>query len=155
MADTPAVTMAERRLNDAHTAMAAATRDHARAIAYARRELAEALRAQEGPPASDWSTPPHIGQDDIETIRALSLQVGIPEHQFGTPLQEVELLRRLPDNLAALLIEHWRTRASDSWRCRELHHEGNIERLRDHVNQIVTAHECWTHSHPNEDPGRG
>lgn len=142
--------MAEERLHRAHQAASVAARDHARAIAYARRELAHALRLQEGPPEVQWLTPPHFTPEDIETLHAVSLQVGIPENQTGTPLQSVELLRQLPDNLAALLVEHWSNKAAEAWRCWELHHEGTIEHLRERVNEITTAHECWTHSHPRE-----
>lgn len=98
-------------------------------------------------------TPPHISPEGIETLHAVSLQVGIPENQAGTPLQSVELIRRLPDNLAALLVEHWANKAAEAWRCRELHHEGAIEQLRERVEEITTAHECWTHSHPREGSG--
>lgn len=155
MPDTFAVVQAEERLNQAHSAAAMATRDHSRAIAYARRELAHALRLQEGPPEAEWLAPSALTAEDRETLHAAALAVGIAENTKGTPMQSVELLRLLPDNLAAALIEHWSARADEAYRCREQHHEGQIEQLRDRLNEVTTAHECWTHSHPREDVARG
>lgn len=149
--DIPAVVMAESRLDDAHMAFALATRDHSRAIAYARRELAHALRLQEGPPETEWLAPPALTAEDRETLHAAALAAGIAENAKGTALQNVEMLRLLPDNLAAVLIEHWSARADEAWHCRELHHEGQIEQLRARVTEITVAHDCWTHSHPRED----
>lgn len=155
MADSFAVQHAEDRLNQAHAAMAAATRDHSRAIAYARRELAHALRQQEGPPETQWLAPPRLTEEDRRTLHSVALAVGIDENTKGTALQSVEMIRHLPDNLAAALIEHWSSKADAAWRCVELHHEGQIEQLRDRVQEITAAHECWTHSHPREDVGHG
>lgn len=151
MPDTAAVTLAEEKLAEAHSEAAMAASDHARTIAYARRELGYALRLQEGPPPTEgpWIRP-HLDDADIAIIRSAALAVGIEDNKAGTPEQNVEMLRHLPDNLAAALVEHWRALSDEVWRCKELNHERQIEQLCARQRELITAHECWNHTHPQE-----
>lgn len=154
MPDTDAVTLAERRLADAHTAMARVTVDYSRAIADARRDLAEALRALDGPGDTTWGTPPTITEADRRTLHSVCLALGIEDNVRPTALQEVELLRHLPDNLAALLVEHWRSFVGDAERCRWGNHEHQLGQLQSLLNEARTAHDCWNHHHQKEDVAR-
>lgn len=140
------VARASDAVHAAHAAAAKSAIVHARAVADAQRALAATMRGEPAVAFPPEVTP--LSDDDRAEIHTAARELGLPEHIAWTPEQHVAHLRRLPDSLAALIIERWMADSGAAWRCFEMGHQEHLDRLNADYQAAVLAHGCYEHTHP-------
>jgi len=69
-------------------------------------------------------------EEEGDLIRGIRVDLGVPEMLIATPAQHLEILRRVPQELAEKLVANWQQQSEVSWLCTTQDHEGQIDYLR-------------------------